>query len=77
MYVGKDADKLIYSKTDDYIKDLTNGIMVDGKLKQNTINRLTYSYGINMDVAKFKQAASVALDAYVAHLAAYAQDRRN
>lgn len=77
LYVGKDADKLIYSKTNDYITNLTNGIMIDGKLKQNAISRLTYSYGINMDVPKFKEAASVALDAYVAHLAAYAADRRN
>lgn len=77
LFVGKDADKLIYSKTNDYIINLTNGIMIDGKLKQNAINRLTYSYGINMDVIKFKEAASVALDAYVAHLAAYAADKRN
>jgi len=76
-FVGNNADKLIYSKTNDYITDLTNGIMMDGKLKQNVIGIRTYSYGINMDIPKFKEAASVALDAYVAHLAAYAADRKN
>lgn len=77
LYVGKDADKLIYSKTNDYIVDLTNGIVNNGKLQQNVVSKNTYSYGINMDIPKFKEAASVALDAYVAHLAAYAADRKN
>ncbi|WP_439506111.1 hypothetical protein [Sediminibacterium sp.] len=76
LYVGKDADKLIYSKTNDYIVDLTNGILNNGKLQQNVLGKNTYSYGINLDVPKFKEAASIALDAYVAHLAAYAEDRR-
>ncbi len=77
LYVGKDADKLIYSKTNDYIVDLTNGILNNGKLQQNVLGKNTYSYGINLDVPKFKEAASIALDAYVAHLAAYAADRKN
>ncbi len=77
LYVGKDADKLIYSKTNDYIVDLTNGIINNGKLQQNVVSKNTYSYGINMDIPKFKEAASVALDAYVAHLAAYAADKKN
>lgn len=77
LYVGKDADKLIYSKTNDYIVDLTNGILNNGKLQQNALGKNTYSYGINLDVPKFKEAASIALDAYVAHLAAYAADRKN
>lgn len=76
LYVGKDADKLIYSKSTDYITDLIHGIVVDGKEKQNVYGRQTFSYGINMDIPKFKEAASKALDAYVAHLAAYAEDRR-
>lgn len=76
LYVGKDADKLIYSKTNDYIVDLINGIVINGKLQQNVVSKNTYSYGINMNIPKFKEAASVALDAYVAHLAAYAEDRR-